>query len=108
LQNAEWRKANIGCFHSLYNDGDRAAYAASIHQLSRPGATLYLRAFSSRNPEPPEPGQHSPHLHENQIRAAFESNHWRIAELVEREIDLWISAEMTLRVWVWYAALERG
>ncbi len=78
---------DIGCFHSLYSDQDRAAYAESIHHLSRPGATLYLRAFSSRNPEPPEPGQHSPYLRVDQIRAAFEANHWRIAELAEQEID---------------------
>lgn len=97
---------DIGCFHSLYDDKDRAAYAASMHRLCRPGATLYLRAFSIRNTEDPVPGQHSPHLREDQIRAAFESNRWAIAELEERQIDLWISAETTLQIWVWYATIQ--
>ncbi|HTJ30518.1 MAG TPA: methyltransferase domain-containing protein [Acidobacteriaceae bacterium] len=98
---------DIGCFHSLYDDHDRAAYAASMHRLSRAGAKLYLRAFSARNPEAPEPGMHSPNLREDQIRTAFESNGWIITELEERQIDLWISDEMTLKIWVWYAAIER-
>jgi ubiquinone/menaquinone biosynthesis C-methylase UbiE len=99
---------DIGCFHSLYNDDDRAAYAASMHRLGRLGATLYLRAFSARNPEAPEPGLHSPNLREDHIRAAFESTGWTIVELEERLIDLWISEEMTLKIWVWYATIVRN
>jgi 2-polyprenyl-3-methyl-5-hydroxy-6-metoxy-1,4-benzoquinol methylase len=98
---------DIGCFHSLYDDKDRAAYATALHRLCRPGAIICLRAFSTRNPNEFDPKEHSPNLSEDQIRQSFEASSWSIEELNEQEIDLWISPEMTLRVWCWYAAIRR-
>jgi len=81
---------DIGCFHSL-RDEDRGRYAATLHWACRPGAVVYLRAFSGRNEERTHPsGLTLPAISEEQIRTAFSSNGWVVKELVEREIELFI------------------
>ncbi|WP_158822495.1 bifunctional 2-polyprenyl-6-hydroxyphenol methylase/3-demethylubiquinol 3-O-methyltransferase UbiG [Granulicella sp. S156] len=100
---------DIGCFHSLYDDNDRASYAATLHRMCRPGAIIYLRAFSASNPKKvTDPTEHSPDLHEDQIRAAFSANGWDIKVLEERGIDLWISDEMTLKSYFWFAEIHHA
>ena len=99
---------DIGCFHSLYDDNDRAAYATSLHRACRSGAVIYLRAFSTNNQKDENWTEHSPDLREDQIRVPFSANGWTVKELEEREIDLWIYDEMTLQVHCWFAEIRRS
>lgn len=98
---------DIGCFHSLYNDSDRAAYAATLHRVCRSGAVVYLRAFSKCNVKKEEyPGEHVPELREEQIRMAFSSNGWAVKEITEREIELWISENEKPKKHCWFAEIQ--
>ena len=99
---------DIGCFHSLCNDGDRAAYAAKLHSLCRADACVFLRALSLRNPNGAFVGGHSPLRSEAEIRSAFEPAGWNVAMLEERELDLFIAREDQPRVWAWFATLRRS
>ena len=99
---------DIGCFHSLYNDGDRAAYATTLHRVCRAGAVVYLRAFSETNlTKANYPiGEGLPALREEQIRTAFSLNGWVVKDLVEREIELYISEDEKPRTYCWFAEMH--
>ena len=99
---------DIGCFHSLYNDGDRAAYATTLHRVCRAGAVVYLRAFSETNlTKANYPiGEGLPALREEQIRTAFSLKGWVVKDLVEREIELYISEDEKPRTYCWFAEMH--
>ncbi len=99
---------DIGCFHSLYTDADRATYAAELHRIRRTGARMFLRAFSVRDPKEGSPGMHSPHRTEMDIRSAFEGAGWSIEMLEERDIRLFIPPEEQHQTWAWFAILRRS
>jgi len=92
---------DIGCFHSL-DERDRGAYAAALRRACRAGAVVYLRAFRWNHPS----GKGSPALSEEQIRAAFAANGWVVKEIVEREIELFISEEEKPKTCCWFAEME--
>lgn len=116
---------DIGCFHSL-DENDRATYAAVLHRICRAGAVIYLRAFSETNlktgrfdeiefkkahtefkkAHPYAKDLRPPALREEQIRTAFSSNGWVIKDLLEREIELFISENEKPRKWCWFAEMQ--
>lgn len=100
---------DIGCFHSLLEDADRRSYAATLHRACRAGAVVYLRAFSEGLVKPEDyPGEHSPAMREEQIRAAFCSPGWVVKELAEKRIELFISADEKPMTCFWFAEIERA
>jgi cyclopropane fatty-acyl-phospholipid synthase-like methyltransferase len=92
---------DIGCFHSL-DQRDRAAYAAALHRYCRDGAAVYLRAFRWAHPG----GSFAPDLIEQDIRAAFSTSGWIVKELVEKEIELYISETEQSITSCWFAEMS--
>jgi SAM-dependent methyltransferase len=92
---------DIGCFHSL-DERDRGSYAAALHRACRAGARAYLRAFRWNHPS----GKDSPALSEEQIRTAFATNGWIVKEIVEREIELFISEVEKPKTRCWFAEFD--
>ena len=45
-------------------------------------------------------------MREDQIRTAFTSSGWAVHELIEREIDLWISEDEQLKKHCWFAEIH--
>lgn len=92
---------DIGCFHCL-DQRDRAAYAAALHRYCRKGATIYLRAFRWAHPG----GSSASALIEQDIRTAFSANGWIVRELVEKEIELYISETEKPITSCWFAEMS--
>jgi SAM-dependent methyltransferase len=100
---------DIGCFHSL-DESARGAYAAALHVACRPRAVVYLRAFSTSNSmELNHPnGKHLPALSEADIRDAFSNTRWDVKDLVEKEIEIYISEqEAQQKAYCWFAEMQR-
>jgi cyclopropane fatty-acyl-phospholipid synthase-like methyltransferase len=98
---------DIGCFHSLDED-DRGTYAACLHRLCRPGAAVYLRAFSASNPREwhTSGNRHVPAVSSEEIRAAFSANGWAVNEIVEDTVELFISPTEKPRTNCWFAEMH--
>jgi hypothetical protein len=94
---------DIGCFHSLYSDADRAAYAGELHRVCGTDAQIFLRAFS--DPREGFAGMHSPRRSETEIRSAFEGAGGSTGMLEERDILLLISPQIQHQTWAWFAIL---
>jgi cyclopropane fatty-acyl-phospholipid synthase-like methyltransferase len=99
---------DIGCFHSL-GESARGPYAAALRIACRPHAVVYLRAFSTSNSmDLNHPSSKSlPALSEAHIRDAFSSNGWAVKDLVEREIEIFISEEEAKQKgYYWFAEMR--
>ena len=99
---------DIGCLHSLFEEKLRLAYTATLHRICRPGAVIYLRAFSNANSQGMhETGHPLPALSEEQIRSAFPIGQWKIKELAHREIDLLADGKEMSKAFCWFGEIER-
>lgn len=92
---------DIGCFHSVRGEEDRARYAAALRRACRPGARLHLRAFSDKN-APKAIGAHTaPRVPEAELRAAF-ARGWRIDALEGKQTTQVLhdpAAPMVVEAW---------
>jgi cyclopropane fatty-acyl-phospholipid synthase-like methyltransferase len=99
---------DIGCFHSL-DVSARGPYAAALHLACRRQAVVYLRALSTSNSaELKHPsGKSLPALSQTHIRDAFSSNGWAVKDLVEREIEIFVSKkEAKQKAYCWFAEMQ--
>lgn len=98
---------DIGCLHSLFDEGSRQDYAASLHRVCREGAVVYLRAISDTNMKRKNVSGKCgiPALSENDVRKAFEPG-WEVRQLEEREIDL-LTDHGYRKAHCWFAEMVR-
>ena len=104
---------DIGCFHSLPEE-DHVRYVVTLHRSCRPGARIFMRAFSDFN-ETQQIVVHGkvfspPSVTEDQLRRAF-SQGWTVARLDHKEIELGelgAIGRSRQRQNVWFAELERN
>jgi 2-polyprenyl-3-methyl-5-hydroxy-6-metoxy-1,4-benzoquinol methylase len=98
---------DIGCFHSL-EVSQCGTYAAALHRQCRPGAAVYLRAFSTSNGNKWAHlgAERIPAVSDEQIRAAFSANGWAVNELIEDTIELFISAAEKPLTNCWFAEMR--
>jgi cyclopropane fatty-acyl-phospholipid synthase-like methyltransferase len=87
-----------GMFHGLERD-ERVRYAASLHSVMQPGATLHLMCFSDR-----EPDWGGPHrITQQQLRRAFAQG-WRVESI---EPSTFVTATTSGNVHAWLARIRR-
>jgi cyclopropane fatty-acyl-phospholipid synthase-like methyltransferase len=87
-----------GMFHGLERD-ERVRYAASLHSVMQPGATLHLMCFSDR-----EPDWGGPHrITQQQLRTAFAQG-WRVESI---EPSTFVTATTSGNVHAWLARIRR-
>jgi 2-polyprenyl-3-methyl-5-hydroxy-6-metoxy-1,4-benzoquinol methylase len=92
---------DIGCFHSL-DEEDYTNYSNSLHRACRPGAMVYLRAFSDTNTQ--RGGYTGPAVSESQIRNAF-SQGWRVQNLEQQEVEVVLFEAEKQKAYVWFAEI---
>lgn len=84
---------DCGLFH-IFSGDDRAAYAASLRSVLRPGGRYFMLGFSDR-----EPGQWGPHrLTEDDITTTFTTG-WRIDSLEPAVLEIAIEPG-TVAAWL--------
>jgi len=72
---------DCGLFHTFHAE-ERTRYVASLASVTEPGATLYILCFSDAAPDT---GPHP--IREEELRAAFSTNQWRVAGLERTRIE---------------------
>ncbi|HET7311653.1 MAG TPA: class I SAM-dependent methyltransferase [Mycobacteriales bacterium] len=90
---------DCGVFH-VFDDCDRSSYVSSLHNLVRPGGTVYLMCFSDR-----EPGEWGPRrVSESELREAFAAG-WQV-ELTRTEMSV-NPVNGQSGVQAWFATIRR-
>ncbi len=89
---------DCGLFH-IFSDDDRAAFAASLRTVLRPGGRYFMLCFSDR-----QPGIWGPRrVTQDEIRATFAGG-WTVDSIEPATIDITIDPD---GVRAWLAALTR-
>jgi cyclopropane fatty-acyl-phospholipid synthase-like methyltransferase len=89
-----------GVFH-VFDDGDRARYAASLASVMGPGATCYLLCFSDRQPGTMGPRR----ITQDEITAAFRGG-WDIRGITAETFAVNFMGESQAQAWL--ATIERS
>lgn len=89
---------DVGLFHCL-QPGQRATYAASLHDALIPGGRAYLLCWSARNPL----GYGPERIRKSDIRASFRAG-WSIEAIEEETLESLLPARL---VHAWLARIQR-